>query len=267
MPVTSWGLGLKDAFGRNLFPGDFGYEILAERQGIPTTLGAQMAQQSAQSTPSLTAPSISMSGGAVGMGGAGGVGGAAGGGGAGGGGDASATFAAAAAAADPFASQRGQYQNSLAQLMQGNFTPSDPSYKFRVDQGQQALERSAAAKGFLGSGNILQELQKYGQDMGSQEYQNQYNRLLPLTGATTGSSGAAGSILAQQPGFGLDAYRTGMEAVKLPYQLQAMQQQGASGNVELQMMQNQLAEMQRAQQKARMSGPVMPVYQQGFLGG
>lgn len=102
----------------------------------------------------------------------------------------------AAAAADPFASQRPQYQNALQNLMQGQFTPSDPSYDWRFKQGQQALERSAAKGGFLGSGNILQELQQYGQGMGSQEYQNQYNRLLPLTGATTGSPGAAGGIQA-----------------------------------------------------------------------
>lgn len=102
----------------------------------------------------------------------------------------------AASAADPFASQRPQYQNAMANLMQGNFDINDPSYKFRFDQGQQALERSMAAKGFLGSGNMLTELQKYGQGMASQEYQNQYNRLLPLTGATTGSPAAAGLSIA-----------------------------------------------------------------------
>lgn len=104
---------------------------------------------------------------------------------------------AAANAADPFGSQRGQYQNQLANLMQGKFSANDPSYDWRFKQGQQALERSAAAKGFLGSGNILAELQNYGQGQASQEYQNQYNRLLPLTGATTGSPGAAGQITSQ----------------------------------------------------------------------
>jgi hypothetical protein len=106
-----------------------------------------------------------------------------------------------AAAADPFASQRGQYQNSLANLMNGQFSTSDPSYAWRVGQGQQALERSAAAKGYLGSGNILAELQNYGQNQGSQEYQNQYNRLLPLTGATTGSPGTAGATIAATYGW------------------------------------------------------------------
>lgn len=101
---------------------------------------------------------------------------------------------AGAAAADPFAGQRGQYQNALQNLMAGQFSTSDPSYQFRLQQGQQALERSAAAKGMLGSGNILQALQDYGQGAASQEFQNQYNRLLPLTGATTGSPGQAGAI-------------------------------------------------------------------------
>lgn len=109
-------------------------------------------------------------------------------------------FQQGAAAADPFSGERGQYQNQLKNIMSGDFTANDPSYKFRFDQGQQALERSAAAKGQIGSGNVLQALQKYGQDMASQEFQNQYNRLVPLTGATTGSPGAAGNILAGQYG-------------------------------------------------------------------
>lgn len=114
-------------------------------------------------------------------------------------------FGQAAAAADPFAPQRGQYQNALQQMMTGNFTPNDPSYKWRFDQGQQGVERSMAAKGFLGSGNILAELQKQGQGMASQEYQNQYDRLLPLTGATTGSPGAAGNFFSQLYGARNDA--------------------------------------------------------------
>ena len=56
------------------------------------------------------------------------------------------------------------------------------SYKFRVGQGQEALERSLGAKGLLGSGNRLTELTKYGQDMGSQEYENQFGRLSGLLG-------------------------------------------------------------------------------------
>lgn len=56
------------------------------------------------------------------------------------------------------------------------------AYKFRVGQGQEALQRALGAKGMLNSGNRLTELTKYGQDMASQEYDNQYNRLGSLLG-------------------------------------------------------------------------------------
>jgi hypothetical protein len=52
----------------------------------------------------------------------------------------------------------------------------DPGYAFRMQQGQQALERSKAAKGLLGSGGTLKALTDYGQNMGAQEYQSAYNR-------------------------------------------------------------------------------------------
>lgn len=52
----------------------------------------------------------------------------------------------------------------------------DPGYAFRLSEGQKALERSAAARGGLISGGAMKAATKYGQDMGSQEYQNAYNR-------------------------------------------------------------------------------------------
>jgi hypothetical protein len=52
----------------------------------------------------------------------------------------------------------------------------DPGYAFRLQQGQKALDASAAARGGLISGNALRAAQGYGQEMGSQEYQNAFNR-------------------------------------------------------------------------------------------
>lgn len=52
----------------------------------------------------------------------------------------------------------------------------DPGYGFRLAEGQKALERQAAARGGLISGSALKAATRYGQDMGSQEYQNAYNR-------------------------------------------------------------------------------------------
>lgn len=52
----------------------------------------------------------------------------------------------------------------------------DPGYQFRMQQGQQALERSAAARGGALGGATLKAISRYGQDYGSQEYSNAYNR-------------------------------------------------------------------------------------------
>jgi hypothetical protein len=55
---------------------------------------------------------------------------------------------------------------------------ADPGYAFRLAEGQKALDRQAAARGGLISGGALRAAQRYGQDMGSQEYQSAYNRAL-----------------------------------------------------------------------------------------
>jgi len=53
---------------------------------------------------------------------------------------------------------------------------ADPGYAFRLSEGQKALDRQAAARGGLISGGALKAAQRYGQDMGSQEYMNAFNR-------------------------------------------------------------------------------------------
>ena len=91
----------------------------------------------------------------------------------------------------------------------------DPGYAFRQSEGMRALERSAAARGNLLSGNTLKGVQRFGQDLASQEYQNAFNRfqieraarLNPLqslmgsgqsaTNVMTGATGAAGQNIGQ----------------------------------------------------------------------
>jgi hypothetical protein len=55
---------------------------------------------------------------------------------------------------------------------------SDPGYQFRLRAGQQALEGSAASRGGLLSGGTLRGLTEFGQQLGSQEYQQAYGRAL-----------------------------------------------------------------------------------------
>ncbi len=59
---------------------------------------------------------------------------------------------------------------------------ADPGYGFRMSEGMKALERSAAARGGLMSGGTGKALQRFGQDLASQEYQNAYNRFRDTQG-------------------------------------------------------------------------------------
>ena len=52
----------------------------------------------------------------------------------------------------------------------------DPGYQFRLQQGEGALQNSAAGTSGLVSGNSLRSLMDYGQNSASQEYQNAFNR-------------------------------------------------------------------------------------------
>ena len=65
---------------------------------------------------------------------------------------------------------------SMAQPFGTQQFQQDPGYAFRQSEGMKALERSAAARGGLLSGGTLKGIQRFGQDLASQEYQNAFNR-------------------------------------------------------------------------------------------
>jgi hypothetical protein len=83
-----------------------------------------------------------------------------------------------------------------------------PDYQFRKDQGMQGIERSAAARGGLGSGNTLTALADYNSNLAAGEYGNFYNRLASLAGigqTAVGQSTAAGANTANAIGGSLTA--------------------------------------------------------------
>lgn len=53
---------------------------------------------------------------------------------------------------------------------------ADPGYAFRLAEGLKGINANAAARGGLISGNALKAAARYGQQMGSEEYQNAFNR-------------------------------------------------------------------------------------------
>jgi hypothetical protein len=83
--------------------------------------------------------------------------------------------------------------NQLSAMNPFSFTGSDvandPGYQFRLQQGEQAIQRSQAASGALGSGGTAKALAGYGQDMASQEYQNAFNRALTTYGTNVNTLG------------------------------------------------------------------------------
>lgn len=109
---------------------------------------------------------------------------------------------------------------------------ADPGYGFRFDQGQKALERSAAARGGLISGNTGGALQQFGQGMASQEYQNAFNRYQAERQARLGplqSLAGVGQTSINALGQAGGAYASGMgEALGAGAQARASGYMGAA---------------------------------------
>ena len=97
-----------------------------------------------------------------------------------------------------------QGYGSLSQpFSMANFQ-SDPGYQFRLAQGQQALQRSAAAKGTLVGGGFMNKLNDYTQGLASQDYQQAYsnynndqNTLYSRLSGISGSGQASANQMAQ----------------------------------------------------------------------
>ena len=80
---------------------------------------------------------------------------------------------------------------------------TSPGYQFRREQGLDAMQNSAAARGTLSSGNTLKALQSYGDGLASQEFNNYSNRLASLAGVGQTAAtnlGALGANAAGQAG-------------------------------------------------------------------
>jgi hypothetical protein len=81
-----------------------------------------------------------------------------------------------------------------------------PGYNFALQQGTQALDRSAAGGGTFGSGNAAIALDQYGQGLANQQYGNWLTNLQGLgqqgLAAATGQTGREQSLANIQTGLG-----------------------------------------------------------------
>jgi hypothetical protein len=80
---------------------------------------------------------------------------------------------------------------------------ADPGYAFRLAEGEKALGRMQSARGQYLGGGAIRAGARYGQEMGSQEYMNAFNRAQALMGTRLGTLGSlygGGMATAQQVG-------------------------------------------------------------------
>jgi len=70
---------------------------------------------------------------------------------------------------------------------------SSPDYQFPLQQGQQAQDRSAAARGSLYSGQHTADTIQFGQGLASQQFGNYYNRLAGLAGVGQSAANQLGA--------------------------------------------------------------------------
>ena len=94
----------------------------------------------------------------------------------------------------------------------------DPGYQFQLQQGQQAINRSAASKGLNASGGTMKDLQGYSQGLANQDYQqayqnyntnqnNQFGRLSTIAGM---GQTAAGQMQQSSENYGNQVAQTDM---------------------------------------------------------
>lgn len=70
-----------------------------------------------------------------------------------------------------------------------------PGYQFRFDEGQRAVERSAASRGLLRSGASQKAIARYGEGLAASEYDSYARRLAEMAGiglSATGATAASG---------------------------------------------------------------------------
>lgn len=70
-----------------------------------------------------------------------------------------------------------RYRNSPLYIGEIDQLESSPGYQFRLGEGLKSIERSALSRGMGRSGATLKALQRYGEGLAADEYNNYYNRV------------------------------------------------------------------------------------------
>lgn len=71
----------------------------------------------------------------------------------------------------------GTGAGTMSSALTARQVQAEPGYQFGLDQGQQAMQRQANARGMLNSGNALLAASRYGNDYATTKYGDSWNRL------------------------------------------------------------------------------------------
>lgn len=88
---------------------------------------------------------------------------------------------------------QGRAPRDIMQEARSRFLET-PGYQFRFEEGVRALDRSASAGGRLAGGAHERELIRYGQGIGSAEFENYSNRLAGLAGMGQGATSSTATL-------------------------------------------------------------------------
>lgn len=105
--------------------------------------------------------------------------------------------------------QQRRAEGLLSPFTTSKFEPGDltqdPGYQFRLQQGQEALDRSLAASGGLQSGKALKAAQEYGQGLADQTYNDAYRRYLEMQGFNLGAARSVAGVYDNLGNIGANA--------------------------------------------------------------
>ena len=113
-----------------------------------------------------------------------------------------------AAGVNALGQMQQQYGNMPAAFTGKVDLTQDPGYAFRLAEGEKALGRNAAVRSGVISGGALKAAQRFGQDYGSQEYQNAFGRALTGYNANVAREATGYNRLASMAGLGQTSANT-----------------------------------------------------------
>lgn len=106
-------------------------------------------------------------------------------------------FAGSQAGSGAYADATGANGAAGYDRARANFQ-TNPGYQFQFDQGLQAIDRGAASRGMVTSGNTLNAEQQYGTGLADQSYKSYLAGLQPYLQQGTTAAYGLGTIGAQE---------------------------------------------------------------------